>query len=157
RDGGPQVLSPPVEGGAAPAFPQATRAAGQAVEVLGLGLRGAPVVGAVRRGLRGRHPGHRQRARALVRGPCRPQVVHPSGGGVGDRRVAREDAPRLSGGPSGRAQEADGDPRGARGGGAAGAELTRAATSNECRPPVVEPPSFAALLWRAARLSTRTT
>ena len=89
-----EVLSPRVPRGTAPAIPRSARRAREELEVLPRRRPGAPPLGRVHGGLRGHDPPHELGARALVRRARRPQVVHPSGRGLGD--PARRSRPSVS-------------------------------------------------------------
>ena len=77
--------------GAEEALPRAARRAGEELEVLRRRTCSEREHwDDVHGGLRGHDPQHRHRARALVRGARRQQVVHAARGGGGDRRRAGE-------------------------------------------------------------------
>ena len=92
----PQVLSPRLEGGAAPALSDPPARVGQELEVLDGRREGAELLGRVSGGLRGRHPSHGVRARALVRRASRSQMVHADGRVGRSRRRTRRARSDLS-------------------------------------------------------------
>ena len=82
--------------GAEEALPGPPRRAREALEVLALRRGRARALGRLHGGLRGRDPRHRGAARALVRHPGRPQVVHAPRRGRRDRRGAARARPRTT-------------------------------------------------------------
>ena len=92
----PQVLPERLAQGAEAPLPGAARRAREALEVLRGRRAGAGPLEGLHGGLRGGHPGHRHRARALVRGPGRREVVHPARGRRGHRGDAGGARPGAS-------------------------------------------------------------
>jgi len=90
-------------GGAEATLPRAPGRSGEAVEVLVRRSRGAGALEEVHARLRGDDPRDRERERALVRRPGRPQMVHPDRRGGGDGRcpgVARSELSEAHPGPA---------------------------------------------------------